>query len=318
MSQINIIENPSELGAGTRGASLGIGALQVVARQRKDDFFGKYERFLVQDQNDRLDFPTDYPFAKRIDGLAEVYQHTVDIVDFVIKQDNFPLVLSGDHSCAAGTIAGLKRAYPNKRLGVIWVDAHADLHTPYTTPSGNVHGMPLSVVLGLNNHECASNVPNPNVVDMWEELKLIGGPSPKIDVNDLVFVSVRDTESPEEELIKRHGIRNYEVPEVREKGMDLVFQEIKHKLKDCELIYVSFDVDSMDSILVSKGTGTPVENGLTPEEAESLMIQFAAWDKCCCIEIVEINPCLDNKVNRMAEVAFDILSKCVNTLENRL
>ncbi len=318
MSQINIIENPSELGAGTRGASLGIGALQVVARQRKDDFFGKYERFLVQDQNDMLDFPTVYPFAKRIDGLAEVYQNTVDIVDFVVKQNNFPLVLSGDHSCAAGTIAGLKRAYPTKRLGVIWVDAHADLHTPYTTPSGNVHGMPLSVVLGLNNHECASNVPNPNVVDMWEELKLIGGSSPKIEINDLVFVSVRDTESPEDELIRRYGIRNFEVPEVREKGTDIVFQEIKNKLKDCDLIYVSFDVDSMDSILVSKGTGTPVENGLTPEEAESLMIQFATWDKCCCIEIVEINPCLDNKVNRMAEVAFDILSKCVNTLEKRL
>ena len=318
MPKINIIENPSELGAGTRGASLGIGALQVVARQIKDDFFGKYERFLVEDQNDMLDFPTAYPFAKRIDGLAEVYQNTVDILDFVIKEGNFPLVLSGDHSCAAGTIAGLKRAYPNKRLGVIWVDAHADLHTPYTTPSGNVHGMPLSVVLGLNNHECATNIPNPNVVDMWEELKLIGGPSPKIKYEDLIFISVRDTESPEDDLMDRYGIKNYSVEEVREKSVAKILDEIKGKFSDCDLVYVSFDVDSMDAVLVSKGTGTPVENGLTPDEAEAFMTGFSAWDKCCCIEIVEINPCLDDKVNYMAEVAFDIMSKCVNTLEKRL
>lgn len=318
MPKINIIENPSELGAGTRGASLGIGALQVVARQKKDDFFGKYERFLVQDQNDMLDFSTDYPFAKRIDGLAEVYQHTVDIIDFVVKEGNFPFVLSGDHSCAAGTIAGLKKAYPTQRLGVIWIDAHADLHTPYTTPSGNVHGMPLSVVLGLNNLECASNVPNPNVVEMWEELKLIGGPSPKIKVEDLVFISVRDTERPEDELIKKYNIKNYTVAEVREKGTEIVVKAIQDKLKECDLIYVSFDVDSMDSILVSKGTGTPVENGLNPSEAEAFMMQFAAWDKCCCMEIVEINPCLDDKINRMAETAFDVIAKCVNTLENRL
>lgn len=318
MKELKIIENPSELGAGTRGASLGIGALQVVARQRKDDFFGKYERFLIENQNDMLDFPTDYKYAKRIDGLAEVYQNTIDVVDFIYKNGDFPFVISGDHSCAAGTIAGIKRAYPNKRLGVIWIDAHADLHTPYTTPSGNIHGMPLSVVLGLNNLEDATNVPNPNVVDMWEELKELGAPSPKIKVEDLLYIAVRDTEKPEDNLIERLNIRNYLVNEIREKGLPAIIEEIKQKFNECDLVYISFDVDSMDSILVSKGTGTPVENGLSAEEAEQIMIELTKWEKNCCVEIVEINPCLDDKINKMAEVTYDIMSKCVAAIENRL
>jgi len=318
MPKIKIVENPSELGAGTRGASLGIAALQVVARQNNDDFFGQYERFIIEDQNDMLDFPTIYKYAKRIDGLAEVYQNTVDILDFIYKNGDFPLVLSGDHSCAAGTVAGIKKAHPNKRIGIVWIDAHADLHTPYTTPSGNIHGMPLSVILGFNNLEKAVNVPNPNVVEMWEELKLIGGDSPKIKIEDLVYIAVRDTEPIEDQLIEKHNIRNYRADEVRQRGVEEVVNEIEQKLADCDLVYISFDVDSMDSILVSKGTGTPVENGLTIQEAYELMSRFSGWSKTCCVEMVEINPCLDDKINRMAEVAYSIMRKSATIIENRI
>ena len=318
MPEIKIIENTSELGAGTRGASLGIGALKVVARQKGEMLFGNYERFIVDDQNDLLDHPTPYAQAKRIDGLAEVFQKTADIVDFVFKNGDFPLVLSGDHACAAGTISGIKKAYPNKRLGVIWIDAHADLHTPYTTPSGNIHGMPLAVVLGEDNMESAINTPSDDVQKMWDELKGIGASAPKIMSEDLVFISVRDTEAPEDEFIARKGIKNYTVAEVREKGKEVVSEEIKAKFADCDIVYVSFDVDSMDCILVSKGTGTPVENGLTPEEADYFVCEFASWEKTCCLEMVEINPCLDNKINRMAEVAYDILGNSVKQIENKL
>lgn len=318
MSEIKLIENSSEIGAGTRGASLGIGALQVVSRQREEDFFGKYERFFVDHQNDRLDFPTAYPFAKRIDGLAQVYHNTVDILDFVFNAGNFPLVLSGDHACAAGTIAGIKKQYPDKRLGVIWIDAHADLHTPYTTPSGNMHGMPLAVALGENNLESAVNKPDEDAVEMWNQLKAIGTAEPKLLPEDLVFISVRDTEKPEDEYIARNQVKNYAVDELREKGMEAVANEIRERMTHCDLVYVSFDVDSMDCILVSKGTGTPVENGLTPEEANYFVNEFASWEKTCCVELVEINPCLDNKTNRMAEVAYDILSQCANTIEKRI
>lgn len=318
MSEIKIVENTSELGAGTRGASLGIGALHVVARQRGDRFFGRYERFFVEHQNDMLDFPTIYTYAKWIDGLAEVYQNTVDILDHIYKSNNFPLVLSGDHSCAAGTISGIKKAFPNKRLGVIWIDAHADLHTPYTTPSGNMHGMPLAVALGEDNMPSASNTPNPDVVGMWKELKDIGAPAPKLSPEDLVYIGVRDTEKPENEYIARKNIKNYTVEEVRNKGKEMVSNEINEKLSACDMIYVSFDVDSMDPTIVSKGTGTPVENGLHPDEAGYFVNEFASWEKTCCLEMVEINPCLDNKVNKMAEVAYEIIRTSTKTIEDRI
>lgn len=318
MPEIKIVENPSELGAGTRGSSLGIGALQVVARQRKDDFFGQFERFLVDHQNDMLDFPTIYNYAKRIDGLAEVYQNTVDILNHIYAGKDFPLVLSGDHSCAAGTVAGIKRAFPTKRLGVIWIDAHADLHTPYTTPSGNIHGMPLSVILGFDNKENAINVPNPNVVTMWAELLELGAPSPKIKSEDLVYIAVRDTEPLEEDYMAKHSIRNFTVQELRQKGWEKIAEEVKTKLSACDIVYVSFDVDSMDPEEVSNGTGTPSPDGLTIFEATALMTNFAAWEKTCCVEFVEINPCLDNKINKMAEVAFDILKVTTHQIENRI
>ncbi|MCC7453779.1 MAG: arginase [Crocinitomix sp.] len=318
MPEIKIVENPSELGAGTRGSSLGIGALQVVARQRKDDFFGQFERFLVDHQNDMLDFPTIYNYAKRIDGLAEVYQNTVDILNHIYAGKDFPVVLSGDHSCAAGTVAGIKRAFPTKRLGVIWIDAHADLHTPYTTPSGNIHGMPLSVILGFDNKENAINVPNPNVVTMWAELLELGAPSPKIKSEDLVYIAVRDTEPLEEDYMAKHSIRNFTVQELRQKGWEKITEEVKTKLSACDIVYVSFDVDSMDPEEVSNGTGTPSPDGLTIFEATSLMTNFAAWEKTCCVEFVEINPCLDNKINKMAEVAFDILKVTTHQIENRI
>jgi len=153
---------------------------------------------------------------------------------------------------------------------------------------------------------------------MWNQLKSIGTSAPKLQPEDLVFISLRDTEKPEDNYIKRNNIKNYGVNEVRSKGMEAVSEEIRERMTSCDMVYVSFDVDSMDCILVSKGTGTPVENGLTPDEASYFVNEFASWQKTCCLEIVEINPCLDNKTNRMAEVAYDILSQSAHTIEKRI
>lgn len=317
MPEIKIIENPSEIGAGTRGASLGIGALKVVAHNANSGYFGKYERFVIEDENDILNEPSQYTYAKRIDGLVNVYQRTADVVAHVLSSGNFPMVLSGDHACAGGTLAGIKKHYSNKRIGVVWIDAHADLHTPYTTPSGNIHGMPLASALGVDNLESKVNEPIEATKNFWNQLKRIGG---DVDIlpEDLVFIAVRDTEKPEDEFMARNNIKNFTVDEVREKGQDLVLNEIKTKLGHCDVVYISFDVDSMDCILVSKGTGTPVEHGLTPEEAKFFMDEFASWEKVVCMEVVEINPCLDNKINKMAEEAYKILESCTEKVENRL
>lgn len=318
MAEIKLIENTSEIGAGTRGASLGVGALKVVSRKKADAFFSRYERFMVANQNHMLDELTEFDFAKRIDGLASVYRNTVDIMNHIYSEGNFPLVLSGDHACAAGTIAGIKKAHPDKRLGVIWIDAHADLHTPYTTPSGNMHGMPLAVALGTNNLESQVNEPDPRAAHLWEHLKEIGGKKGKIKAEDLVFIGVRDTERPEDEFMARNEVKNYEIEEVRKKGVEQVTEEIRRRLEDCDLIYISFDVDSMDCDIVSRGTGTPVENGLRPEEANAFLSTFSSWSKTTCVEFVEINPCLDDKVNRMAEVAYDLLKSTASVIENRI
>lgn len=315
---IKLIENQSEIAAGTRGSSLGVGALKMVSRTFQDGFFGNYEIVNIENENDLLDYPTQFNFAKRIDGLLKVYQRTNTVLVDTFKENKFPLILSADHACAGGTIAGVKSAFPDKRIGVVWIDAHADIHTPYTTPSGNIHGMPLATALGEDNLESKINNISEETKSYWNQLKNIGGISPKVNSEDVVFISVRDTEKPEDDYIEKNKIKNYSVDEVRSKSKEVVTKEILERLADCDIIYISFDVDSMDSILVSKGTGTPVENGLSADEADYFMTAFAKVEKVKCIEFVEINPCLDNKINFMAETAYDILKNVANELNKRL
>lgn len=317
MSKPVIIENMSEIAAGTRGASLGMGALKVAARNKNSEYFGQYPITFIRTENYLLDQPTEFKFAKRIDGLVNVYNRAAETISDTLKNGNFPICISGDHACAGGTISGIKKAYPEKRLGVIWIDAHADLHTPYTTPSGNLHGMPLAAALGTNNMESQINNPSEEAKKLWEELKNCAGIAPKVKPEDIVFIAVRDTEEPENELMNRENIKNYSVKEIREKGCKSVINEINEKLSQCDIIYVSFDVDSMDCDLISKGTGTPVPDGLTAEEANLFVNGLVAHEKCVCFEVVEINPCLDNKINTMAETAFEILEAATKTIENK-
>ncbi|MFT5647001.1 MAG: arginase [Aureispira sp.] len=316
--KIRILEVPSELGAGTRGASLGIGAIKVAALNSKNKYFSKYTSTIIPNENELLfeDSPTKY--ANYIDGIVKVYNYVSHYVsEEVTHNKRFPIVLAGDHSTAGATITGIKKSNPNKRLGVIWVDAHADLHTPYTTPSGNVHGMPLAVCLGIDNIEHQRNDIPKEIAEHWHKLKHMGGVYPKIEANDLVFIALRDTEAEEDFLTQRMGIRNFAVKEVREKGTQQTVKEVLAYLNACDMIYISFDVDSMDCDLVSKGTGTPVPNGLSEEEATEIICGLVADPKTCCLEVTEVNPTLDNKKNTMAETAFRVLDRATNIVKNR-
>lgn len=312
--EIAFIINNSEITAGTRGASLGPAALMQVARTKNETTFGLIPQKNVVDLNHLLDIPTKYPFAKRIDGLKQIYDSCSSHIIDTFQEGKFPLVLAGDHGSAGGTIAGIRKAYPEKRLGVIWIDAHGDLHSPYTTPSGNMHGMPLSTALALDNKACKRNEVDQETASLWDELKNLHEIMPKISPDDLVFIGVRDTEKEEDYILENLGIRNYTVEEVRSKSCTTILSEINEKLNDCDLIYVSFDVDSMDPELTSHGTGTPVPNGLTPQEATELLVHLAQNPKTCCMEIVEINPCLDEKTNKMAEVTYEILKSLLQQL----
>ncbi len=248
--------------------------------------------------------------------MVEVYREVSDKVKSVLKQGQFPIVLAGDHGSAGGTIAGVKAAFPEMRLGVVWIDAHSDIHTPYTTPSGNMHGMPLATALGDDNLECKKNEISVYEKDLWEKLKSTGVEGPKVKAEDLVMVAVRDSEEEEDELMKRLSIVNHVVTEIRLKGTHIILEQIEEQLKDCDMIYVSFDVDSMDPELASHGTGTPVPVGLHPSEAEELILGLVSMKKVICLEFVEINPCLDEKGNKMAEIAYSILEAAVNKKKN--
>lgn len=312
MRNIKIIEVRSEIGAGTRGASLGVDAIKVAALDFMSNFFVNFPTERIETENKLLYEPVASPYAKRIKGVHTMYERISKSVSETLKSGLFPLVLAGDHSSAGGTIAGIKMAKPDRRLGVVWIDAHADMHTPYTTPSGNMHGMPLAASLNEDNLECQVHTLDDETTDLWSKLKNIGNITPKIKPEDIVFIALRDYEKEEEHLLKKHGIKVIPVSEVRKKGVESVVRSTLLHLSDCDDIYISFDVDSLDSS-ISRGTGTPVSNGLREREAEDLLATFMQNHKICCFEVTEVNPTLD-KENLMAEIAFNILQRCVNIL----
>ena len=312
MKNIKIIEVPSEIGAGTRGASLGIEAIKIAALDFMSNFFIHFPSERIPVENKLLYEPIESPYAKRIKGIVSMYDKVSKSSHDTIKSGFFPVVLSGDHSIAGATIAGIKMAKPKSKLGVIWIDAHADLHTPFTTPSGNMHGMPLSASINEDNSECAVHDLDPETAKQWNYLKTIGKISPKVLPEDIVYISLRDFEKEEKHLIDKYGMKVITTKEVRSKGAENIVRSITRYFSDCSDIYVSFDVDSLDSTL-TKGTGTPVSNGLREREAEDIISKLMQNRKVCCFEITEVNPTLD-KENLMAEIAFNILQRSVNVL----
>jgi arginase len=312
MKNIKIIEVPSEIGAGTRGACLGVEAIKVAALDFMSNFFVNFPSEKIETENHLLFEPIASPYAKRINGVLTMYERITKAVKDSFKNNFFPIVLSGDHSNSGGVIAGIKAAKPKSKLGVIWLDAHADLHTPYTTPSGNMHGMPLSAAIGEDNEESKAHDVDDKTKKQWEQLKHFGNVCPKILPEDIVFISLRDYEKEERFLIEKYDMKIITTSEVRRKGAENIVRSVLRYLNDCTDIYISFDVDCLDSSL-SRGTGTPVGNGLKEREAEDLVSKFMQNRKVCCFEITEVNPTLDRE-NLMAEIAFNILQRSVNVL----
>lgn len=315
MKTIQIIKNRSDIGAGTRGADMGIDAIEIAAINAQNDFFNRFSFTEIETENEVIYNKQKTPYAKRIGKVLDVCTRLSESVKITLQQNQFPLVISGDHSSALGTISGVKTAFPNKKLGVIWIDAHADIHSPHTSPSGNIHGMPLAAALADDNLERKINEITSETNLNWEGMKNIGDITPKIKHSDLIYFGVRDTEEPEDFAITKNNIKNYTVEEVRYRGMEVCMNEALDKLNDCDLIYISFDVDSMDCDLISKGTGTPVSKGFDQEEVKQIINKTISSGKVACIEVVEVNPTLDNKGNLMAETAFDVINNFTKSIE---
>lgn len=293
--KIKFIEAAFELGAGTQGAKLGPAALYEAISHTKPDLVKEIERETLTQEITELASTNNTPFAFHIHAIHQSVNLVAETIEKTLSNNHFPIVFSGDHSNAIGTVTGIAEAYSSKNIGVIWVDAHLDLHSPYTTPSGNMHGMAVKALLPDNISSYRKNELNPETIRFWSKIKKSGknGITPKIAPRNIVFIGTRDYEEEEWGLVQQQNIRIYTPDDIRKKGMDKIMAETLDYLQNCDLLYTSFDVDCLDPS-ISVGTGTPAPDGLSYSDAEVVFKTLLPHPKSVVFEITEINPLLDN------------------------
>lgn len=287
-------------------------ALKFASLKYDPEFFIKRPIQKIKSENKWLFKSSPKRFAKRLDGIAKMFENISDAIAPGILESRV-VIFTGDHSNAGGTIAGIHRAFPTKRLGVVWVDAHADLHSPYTSPTGNVHGMPLSNALNEDNLKNQNNSPSDETIRTWNDMK---GERQRLRHEDLFYIAMRSAEQPEINLIREYGIPNISVDKLRQIGAKEAAKQALEYLSECDILYISFDVDSMDPS-VSRGTGTPVEHGLKESEARDLLLALVEDPRLRCLEVTEINPLLDDKGNSMAEATFQVIKPVIEKIESK-
>lgn len=309
---IKLIEVYSDIAGERKGASYGVDALINSCKEEECNYFRKFPAEVILDENQAFFEPTKFKHAKYIDKVSLVIERLASRVYELKKENFFPIILAGDHASSAGTMHGLKMAFPKEEIGVVYIDAHADIHSPYTSHSGNLHGMPLGIACGLDNLEFQINDPTTKEKKYWEKLKHLSGKHPAIKPENIVFCGLRDFQSAEEYLIQKHNIKKFTAQEITYFGIKTIIEEIFKQLNHCKHIYVSFDVDSIDPFYIP-GTGTPSNNGLSFEQAMQLNMQLIKNEKVCAWEIAEINPLYD-KTQEGTHSLFRILEAITKML----
>ena len=308
----------SGLGGRIPGAHLGIPALEMDTEAAS--FFKKcrWHNLAAPEISEE---EQSFQYARKARAicalLKDIRTETEQLLSSM-QNSSLLFVFSGDHSSAAGVIMGLREACQPEKVGVIWIDAHADLQTPYATGSGNLHGMPLSIVFREDNMAQKVNVVSEAEVHYWHKMKVLHPPTAQelsLASKALVFIGLRDTDPAEDYLLKKYKIPVISVETVRKRGAQWAVTQALSHLSGCERLYVSFDVDSLDPAL-SVGTGTPAPHGLTLEEAIALNRGLVASSKTKVWEITEINPLLDTK-NAMAQAGSAVLKEVVVAYEER-
>lgn len=302
----------SELGAGTYGASLGPEAVRLYAAREGNDCFSRYPLETIDFANAGIQSEITTPNARRVDYILDVYYNVSSRISRLVKQGKFPFILSGDHSSAGAIIAGLRDAFPDLKLGVVWVDAHADLHTPYTSPSGNMHGMPLGAALGLTSETTCNNTVDPLARRRWEEIINLKGIKPKVRPEDLCFIGIRSLEQPEWDYIHNQNIHYFAPQQIAQQGIEQVAQATLEQFADYDAVYLSFDTDSLDARLVP-GTGTPEPDGLSVAQAKQLLDILLANLPLPALEFTEMNPMLDQQ-NQTTSTIFGLIDHALCTL----
>lgn len=289
IEKITIIGLPMDLGQNRRGVDMGPSAIRYAEVVERLDSLG----FDVEDSGDiMIGRPAQLDTSEtKLNNLKEVTigsRLLAEKVDAILGKNSFPLVLGGDHSIAIGTLAGASKHYEN--LGVIWFDAHGDLNTDETTPSGNIHGMSLAVSLGLGN----------------DELVNIHGYSPKIKPENVVIIGARSLDEGERKLITSKEIKVFSMHEIDRRGMAAVMEEtIAFFNEKTDGVHLSVDMDALDPI-DAPGVGTPVLGGITYRESHLAMEMLSESGIVTSAEFVEVNPILDDK-NKTATVAVALM-----------
>lgn len=284
---IQIIGVPIDLGQSHRGVDLGPGALRYAGLASRLEKLG-YEVF----DSGNLPVPVRESVAheredRYLPSIIKVCKAACEAGRQALKKKRIPIFLGGDHSMSIGTIAGVASREP---VGVIWIDAHGDFHTEETSTSKNIHGMPLAILLGHG----------------YPDLVAIGGPQATLQPEDVVMIGVRDLDAGERQRLRESGMTVYTMRDIDERGMGAIASEAMAKLSHRKRLHVSLDIDSLDP-QASPGAGTLVPGGLTYREAQLLMEIIADSKRLASLDIVEINPILDNR-NKTAQTAVSLIA----------
>jgi arginase len=296
-SKICILGAPMDFGAGRRGVDMGPSALRKAGLHSKLTSLGYQIQDLGNvfvDQQESM--PEGNSRAKFLASIAQSCAVLAAKVQGVMDDGKFPLVLGGDHSIAAGTVAGVSSAYRrmDKKIGMLWIDAHTDMNTPATTPSGNVHGMPLACCIGHGPLELT------HILEF----------APKVDARNVALIGIRDVDEEERELVRASGVTVFTMRQIDELGLRAVMERALAIVNDgTDGFHLSLDMDSIDPV-EAPGVGTPVQGGMTYREGHLAMEMICDHGSLVSMELVEVNPVLDT-ANRTAELGVQLVASAM-------
>jgi arginase len=292
-SHIAVIGAPLDLGAGRRGVDMGPSAMRVANLNRRLTSLGYQVEDLGNIAVDQAEASPEGPVqARYLPQIAETCRRIGLAVERAAGAGKLPLVLGGDHSVAIGTLAGLSRCFRKKKkqAGLIWIDAHADMNTPESSPSGNVHGMPLACCVGMGPRE----------------LTHLFGYAPKVAPRNVALVGVREVDQLEAPHVRDSGVRAFTMRHIDERGLRAVMEEaIEIASSGTAGFHLSLDMDFLDPG-EAPGVGTPVRGGAAYREAHLAMEMICDSGKMLSMEVVEVNPVID-EVNRTADLGVELV-----------
>jgi len=287
--QVRVIGVPMDLGADRRGVDIGTSAIRYAGL---NDQLRHLDYGVHDAGNITVPQPESQPIGntrlKYLEPILKVSEELAETVTSALVAKEFPLILGGDHSIALGSITGITRVY--KDISAIWIDAHADFNTEETTPSGNIHGMILAALAGIGN----------------KHLTEIGGWSPKLDPQKIIIIGARELDGGERELLHTHRVHVFTMSDIDQHGIAQVMREALSLARQAsDGIHLSLDLDALDPVH-APGVGTPVRGGLTYREAHMIMEMIADYGHLIGMDVVEVNPILDQE-NATALLAVELI-----------